>query len=387
MVLALVSAATFNLSKFPGFRGHDLLRRVQRRQRHPQGQHGPGRRDPGRPGHRRHPGRRPGPGEVRGRRRRRLRPGQPGVDRGLNLLGEKYLELTPAGDGQIEDGDTIPVERTEAAYDIVERAGRPDHHHRGASTPSSSPRRSTWWPARWTTPLPRSRRPSTASRGSPQSVASRDEQIQTLLRELAEVTKVLERAQRRHRRPDAATATWSSRSCRSASRPCTPCSSTPGRWPIELEGVAKDNEEQIGPALAEVDELLGVLVDKRGPAQGDAAPARPLRRDPQQHHRHRPLVRRHGDQPRDLRSSCAPGARVRLRESGSDDDMIDFLKGLERRVVLLVVVLLGLAAILTVRGTPNGDARRSPRTSRAPSASTRAPRCGSSASTSARSPR
>ena len=32
--------------------------------------------------------------------------------------------------------------------------------------------------------------------------------------------------------------------------------------------------------------------------------------------------------------------------------MIDFLKGLERRVVLLVVVLLGLAAILTVVVTP-----------------------------------
>jgi phospholipid/cholesterol/gamma-HCH transport system substrate-binding protein len=32
---------------------------------------------------------------------------------------------------------------------------------------------------------------------------------------------------------------------------------------IELEGVAKDNQDQIGPAMAEVDDLLGVLVAKK----------------------------------------------------------------------------------------------------------------------------
>jgi phospholipid/cholesterol/gamma-HCH transport system substrate-binding protein len=37
----------------------------------------------------------------------------------LNLLGEKYLQLTPEGDGQLEAGGTIPLSRTEAAYDIV----------------------------------------------------------------------------------------------------------------------------------------------------------------------------------------------------------------------------------------------------------------------------
>ncbi|CAM3203357.1 MlaD family protein [Nocardioides dubius] len=37
----------------------------------------------------------------------------------LNLLGEKYLELIPAGPGQIPKDGTIPIERTEAAYDIV----------------------------------------------------------------------------------------------------------------------------------------------------------------------------------------------------------------------------------------------------------------------------
>jgi phospholipid/cholesterol/gamma-HCH transport system substrate-binding protein len=37
----------------------------------------------------------------------------------LNLLGEKYLELQPAGSGQLEAGGTIPLERTASAYDVV----------------------------------------------------------------------------------------------------------------------------------------------------------------------------------------------------------------------------------------------------------------------------
>ena len=37
----------------------------------------------------------------------------------LNLLGEKYLELTPKGSGKMNGGDTIPVSRTNGSYDIV----------------------------------------------------------------------------------------------------------------------------------------------------------------------------------------------------------------------------------------------------------------------------
>src|SRR3954470_16756147 len=37
----------------------------------------------------------------------------------LNLLGEKYLELTPKGSGEMHGGDTIPVSRTNGSYDIV----------------------------------------------------------------------------------------------------------------------------------------------------------------------------------------------------------------------------------------------------------------------------
>jgi len=38
----------------------------------------------------------------------------------LNLLGSKYLNLTPAGSGRMEGGDVIPLNRTTAGYDIVQ---------------------------------------------------------------------------------------------------------------------------------------------------------------------------------------------------------------------------------------------------------------------------
>ncbi len=37
----------------------------------------------------------------------------------LNLLGEKYLRLTPDGGGELDAGTPIPLERTRAAYDII----------------------------------------------------------------------------------------------------------------------------------------------------------------------------------------------------------------------------------------------------------------------------
>ncbi|QIK66708.1 MCE family protein [Nocardioides sp. HDW12B] len=37
----------------------------------------------------------------------------------LNLLGEKYIDLTPLGEEKAEPGSTIPLERTDSSYDIV----------------------------------------------------------------------------------------------------------------------------------------------------------------------------------------------------------------------------------------------------------------------------
>src|SRR4051812_46472838 len=42
----------------------------------------------------------------------------------LNLLGEKFIDLYPAGDQKAEGGSTIPLERTDSSYDIVKVFGQ-----------------------------------------------------------------------------------------------------------------------------------------------------------------------------------------------------------------------------------------------------------------------
>ena len=120
VVMLLVMAAAFNLSKFPGFGGSLYRAEFKDASGLHQRQHGPGRR------HAR------GPGQADRARDRTRCWSTFEVDNGvefgsesaasievLNLLGEKYLELTPAGSGQLDEDDVIPVERTQSAYDIV----------------------------------------------------------------------------------------------------------------------------------------------------------------------------------------------------------------------------------------------------------------------------
>jgi ABC-type transporter Mla subunit MlaD len=75
----------------------------------------------------------------------------------LNLLGEKYLDLQPAGSGQLGEDDVIPTSSACSATSPP----RPS-----ASTPTSSSKRSTSSPTPPTRPRPRSSPASAASPGS-----------------------------------------------------------------------------------------------------------------------------------------------------------------------------------------------------------------------------
>ena len=53
------------------------------------------------------------------------------------LLGAMFLALEPAGGGQLEEGSTIPVERTTSPYDVVEAfAGLAAHHREDRHRPA-----------------------------------------------------------------------------------------------------------------------------------------------------------------------------------------------------------------------------------------------------------
>ena len=178
----------------------------------------------------------------------------------LNLLGEKYLALEPAGGGQLAEGAVIPRERTEAAYDIVGVFGdltttteRIDTDQLGQALNVVA---------------------DTANQAAPEiesslrgiarlsrTVASRDEQLQSLLDSSQSVSKVL--ADRSEdlvdlmRSSDLVLAEVERRK-----EAIHLLLVNARELADQLEGVARDNQEQIAPALAEVDDLLSLLIRK-----------------------------------------------------------------------------------------------------------------------------
>jgi phospholipid/cholesterol/gamma-HCH transport system substrate-binding protein len=106
------------------------------------------------------------------------------------LLGAMYLALEPAGEGQLEEGSEIPVERTSSPYDVVEAfSGLAETSERidtdrlaGALTTLADLTRNT--PEEFRTAL-------AGVSDLSANLAARDEQINTLLKNLERVSSVL----------------------------------------------------------------------------------------------------------------------------------------------------------------------------------------------------
>ncbi|MET0524287.1 MAG: MlaD family protein [Nocardioides sp.] len=261
VVMALVSAATFNLSKFPGFRGTTYYAEFTDASGI-------------------HKGNIVQVGGIRVGRVTSVTLNESKVLVGFevdgdvdfgeesrasievyNLLGEKYLELTPSGDGQLASGNTIPVERTESAYDIVNVLG-----DLTTTTEDIDTRQLTQaLDVVAGTVDDAAPEIEAAFEGIAQlsrSVASRDEQIQALLDSSSEVSQVLEA-----RSDDIVDLMRNSdlvfQELQKRKRAVHTLLVNARSLADELEGVATDNQEQIGPALQEVDDLLSLLVDRR----------------------------------------------------------------------------------------------------------------------------
>ncbi len=107
------------------------------------------------------------------------------------LLGAMYLALVPAGSGQLEEGAEIPVERTSSPYDVVDAfsglAGRTERIDTGRLAESLT----TLADLTRNTPEEFRSALDGVSRLSA-DIAARDEQINTLLKNLDRVTTVLD---------------------------------------------------------------------------------------------------------------------------------------------------------------------------------------------------
>lgn len=178
----------------------------------------------------------------------------------LSLLGEKYLEVTPAGPGDLDPADTIPVERTSAAYDIVGVFG---------DLTTTTERIDTGQLSQALDVVA-----DTVDASAPEieaslegitrlsrTVASRDEQIQALLASSREVSKVL--AARSGDVVDLMeNASLVFREVEKRKQAVHRLLVNARTLADELRGFAKDNQEQLAPALAEVDGLLSLLIEK-----------------------------------------------------------------------------------------------------------------------------
>ena len=178
----------------------------------------------------------------------------------LNLLGEKFLELSPEGTGQLDEDTVIPVSRTESAYDIVGVFGdltttteRIDTGQLQNALNSISGMMNATAPEVHASFEGISRLSRT--------VASRDAQIQALLKSSHSVSALLaDRSDDIVRLMDRSDLVFKEVERRKAAIHRLLVNAR--ILADELRGLAQDNQAEIGPALQEVDDLLDMLVRK-----------------------------------------------------------------------------------------------------------------------------
>ena len=175
----------------------------------------------------------------------------------LNLLGEKYLELTPKGSGEMEAGDTVPVSRTNGSYDIVATLGELTTTTEAINIPRLSQALTTLGDT-VNSASPHIRSTFTGLSGISRSIATRDESIQQLLGRAERVTKLLS-----ERRGDLVTLMKQGELVfqelirrREAIHSLLINSR---RLAVELRGLATDNQAQIGDALKQLNTALKFL--------------------------------------------------------------------------------------------------------------------------------
>jgi phospholipid/cholesterol/gamma-HCH transport system substrate-binding protein len=175
----------------------------------------------------------------------------------LNLLGEKYLELTPKGSGKMEGGDTVPVSRTNGSYDIVATLGELTTTTEAINVPQLSEALTTLGET-VNSASPHIRSTFTGLSGISRSIATRDESIQQLLGRAERVTKLLS-----ERRGDLVTLMKQGelvfQELITRRKAIHALLINSRRLAVELRGLATDNQAQIGDALKQLNTALKFL--------------------------------------------------------------------------------------------------------------------------------
>jgi phospholipid/cholesterol/gamma-HCH transport system substrate-binding protein len=175
----------------------------------------------------------------------------------LNLLGEKYLELTPKGSGEMHGGDTIPVSRTNGSYDIVATLSELTTTTEQINIPRLSQALTTLGDTVNAASPHISSTFNGLSRIS-QAIASRDEGIQQLLGRADRVTKLLS-----ERRGDLVTLMKQGdlvfKELIARRNEIHSLLVNSERLAVQLRGLATDNQSQINDALKQLHTALTFL--------------------------------------------------------------------------------------------------------------------------------
>jgi phospholipid/cholesterol/gamma-HCH transport system substrate-binding protein len=178
----------------------------------------------------------------------------------LSLLGEKYLNLVPEGGGQLDEDTPIPVARTSASYDIVgvftdltETTEQIDTHQLDqaldvvADTVNES--------------APEIEESFEGIARLSRSVSSRDADIKALLESSRNVSALLA-----DRSTDLVDLMQNSslifKEVERRKEAIHALLVNARTLAVQLRGVATDNQDQLAPALREVDDLLDLLNSK-----------------------------------------------------------------------------------------------------------------------------
>ena len=178
----------------------------------------------------------------------------------LNLLGEKYLELTPAGSGTMSGGQTIPVARTDSGYDVVSTLDELTTTTEQINTPRLA-KALTTLAGTINAAAPQVRTSFTGLARLSQTIASRDDEIHQLLGRADRVTALLAA-----RRGDLTTLMKQGdlvfRELIARRQAIHTLLVNTRRLAVQLEGLAKDNQKQIAPALAQLHTTMTFLTKR-----------------------------------------------------------------------------------------------------------------------------
>lgn len=257
--LLLVGAATFNLQRFPGFRGQEYSAEVTDAA-----------------------GLRVGAEvQVAGIRVGRVNQLRIGDERVLidfdvddarlgsdtrasievkNLLGEKFLNLRPSGGAELPEGSTIPLARTEVTFDIVGTLGQLTTQTEETSQEDLTAALNTLADT-IDAAAPETKASFVGLSRLSETIASRDAEIEELLVRSRSVLQTLDsRKGDLLQLMDQASVIFDELELRKET--ISRLLVNANDLVLELEGLVEDNREQLKPTLDELDEILDFLVER-----------------------------------------------------------------------------------------------------------------------------